>query len=64
MVQVCDVCLSNRLYCDRHDADFCPACDTWASAPCGDSECPYCPGRPARPSECDHPDRHYDIYSD
>jgi hypothetical protein len=62
MQTACDVCVSQRLYCDAHDAYFCPVCDTWVEAPCGDPECQYCPGRPPAPSGCDHPERHYQTH--
>lgn len=62
---VCERCISDLLYCDVHDADFCPVCDEWVSSGCGDPECVYCPGRAARPSQCSHDQavRHYNIHS-
>jgi hypothetical protein len=42
-VPVCDVCVSDLLYCDRHGACFCPVCDRWQEQACTDSECTYCP---------------------
>jgi hypothetical protein len=60
--RVCERCVGDLLYCDRRDADFCPVCDAWVSSGCTDPECSYCPGRPVRPSGCDHPERHYSLY--
>jgi hypothetical protein len=34
---------------DKHDAYFCPACERWLEAECGDPNCEFCAGRPARP---------------
>lgn len=45
-----DVCDTNVVYCDVYDAFYCPSCDVWLERPCGDSECPYCPGRSDQPS--------------
>jgi hypothetical protein len=58
-VSVCELCVSDLLFCDRHDAYFCPVCDRWQEGACTDPECTYCPGRPEKPSMCEHPDRHY-----
>jgi hypothetical protein len=57
--RVCERCVGDLLYCNRHDAYFCLVCDLWVERSCSDPECPYCPGRPDKPSGCDHPDRHY-----
>lgn len=57
--KVCERCVGDLLYCDRHDAYFCPVCDLWVERACPDPECPYCPGRPEGPSGCSHPDSHY-----
>jgi len=60
---VCEVCGgSSLLYCDAHDSELCPSCDRWLSTVCGDPECPYCPGRPQRPSECRHDEEHWDLF--
>ena len=56
---VCEQCVSDLLFCDMHDAYFCPVCDAWVEAACGDATCDYCKGRAVRPSECIHPERHY-----
>ncbi|TPG12240.1 hypothetical protein EAH86_20230 [Pedococcus bigeumensis] len=58
-MSVCEVCVSDLLYCDRHDAYLCPLCDRWQESACTDPECTYCLGRPDRPSLCEHPDRHH-----
>ncbi len=61
-VRVHHRCRSDLLYCDAHDADFCPVCDEWISARCGDPECGYCPMRAERPSLCTHgDDRHWNM---
>lgn len=53
-VAVHERCRSDLLYCEVHDADFCPSCDEWGEAPCGDPDCDFCPTRADRPSECSH----------
>ena len=57
-VAVHERCLGELLYCDIHDAYFCPNCDEWIESSCGDPECEHCPTRAARPSECSHDDGH------
>ena len=32
-----------------YDSHFCPECNRWLSAVCGDPSCPFCPDRPYRP---------------
>ena len=59
VAKVCERCVSDLLYCGLRDAYLCPVCDRWVENACSDPQCGYCPGRPERPSECDHPDRHY-----
>ena len=62
-MRTCDRCVADLLYCDVHDADYCPVCDRWVENGCGDPDCTYCAGRAARPSECQHdPERHWNIY--
>jgi hypothetical protein len=46
----CVSCGAARLYSGRYDAAFCPVEDEWQETRCGDKACPYCPGRPDRPS--------------
>jgi hypothetical protein len=58
VVDVCEVCVGQLVYCERYDADFCPVCDIWASNNGADCRCTYCADRPARPSGCRHPKRH------
>lgn len=59
----CERCVSDLLYCDVHDAYFCPICDRWIEDVCGDPGCTYCPGRAMKPSSCDHdPDRHFNMH--
>jgi hypothetical protein len=61
-VAVHERCSGDLLYCDVHDADFCPVCDEWISAACADAECDYCPTRADRPSLCSHDEgRHWDM---
>jgi hypothetical protein len=56
----CERCVSDLLYCDVHDAYFCPMCDQWIENVCGDPGCTYCPGRAVKPSACAHePDHHF-----
>lgn len=53
--------INNTYYCDEcgcelklncyYDAYFCPDCDTWAEKKCEDEFCPFCLGRPNKPSE-------------
>ncbi len=38
-------------YCDIHDAYYNPLKDEWLETACDDPTCPYCVGRPQRPSE-------------
>jgi len=60
--RACEVCGgSETLYCDEHDADLCEHCDRWLIIACGDPECPYCATRPDRPSECKHPEEHWNL---
>ncbi|MNC61238.1 hypothetical protein D3C75_1111690 [compost metagenome] len=47
----CKNCESVMIYYDRYDAEFCPDCNAWLSAPCGDSTCFYCNTRPTNPLE-------------
>ncbi len=61
---MCGVCGGSALlYCDAHDGDLCAHCDRWLNGVCGDPACPYCPGRPERPSECQHDEDHWDLYA-
>ena len=60
---MCEVCGGSKLlYCDAHDADLCPSCDRWLTGTCGDTECPYSPGRPEHPGECRHDEEHWDLF--
>jgi hypothetical protein len=56
--RVCDQCVSDVLYCERHDAYLCPYCNLWQESACGDPGCSYCPGRPEKPGTCAHPQDH------
>jgi hypothetical protein len=59
----CERCDLDLLYCDVHDAYFCPTCDWWTDSVCGDPECTHCAGRAVRPSECAHePDHHFRMH--
>ncbi len=44
-------CEHTPSYSDEHDSYYCPACDVWAEASCGDLRCTYCATRPLAPSE-------------
>jgi hypothetical protein len=33
----------------ERDAYFCPVCNQWLEGKCGDPDCEFCAGRPARP---------------
>ena len=55
-MSACSECGTALLYCDRHDAFLCPVCDAWVEGTCAEADCPYCPGRPDKPSACSHPD--------
>lgn len=46
--QTCGSCWTHLVYYDKHDATFCPACNTWAEAACRDLTCFYCASRPKR----------------
>lgn len=35
----------------KYDAYWCPRCDRWAEATCGEESCEFCRDRPTRPSE-------------
>jgi len=45
----CSQCGSVRVYHDAFDAFFCPSCNLWLEAICGDSSCEYCRRRPEHP---------------
>ena len=44
-------CGSVVVLCKEFDAFYCVGCDVWLETACGDSSCPYCPGRPPVPSD-------------
>lgn len=45
----CTACYGPTRYDEKFDSVFCPACNIWLEARCGDPECCFCPGRPERP---------------
>lgn len=47
----CEDCGSIIIYYDKYDNEFCPCCNKWLSAPCGDLSCTYCGIRPIKPLE-------------
>ncbi|MFD1888241.1 hypothetical protein ACFSC9_22405 [Paenibacillus wenxiniae] len=49
--QYCEDCGSVIIYYDQYDNEFCPYCNKWLSAPCGDASCTYCRVRPNEPLE-------------
>jgi hypothetical protein len=55
----CERCVADLLYCDVHDAYFCPICDRWIESACGDPDCTYCVGRAPTPSGCEHDPAHH-----
>jgi len=52
--RACEKCVRDLLYCEAHDAYFCPGCDQWLEKRCGDLDCSFCPERPEQPSRCLH----------
>lgn len=38
----------------RYNSYFCLICDVWLERACNDPACPYCPGRPEKPSQALH----------
>ena len=44
-------CLEYPIYNQKHDANYCPRCDTWLEKVCDDINCSFCKDRPEKPSE-------------
>jgi methionyl-tRNA synthetase len=47
----CPDCHELKTYHSQHDTFYCENCDQWLEDTCGDAGCPYCTGRPSRPSQ-------------
>ncbi|MGC5326261.1 hypothetical protein [Brevibacillus sp. SYSU BS000544] len=47
----CEDCGSIIIYYDKYDNEFCPSCNKWLFAPCGDPSCIYCKVRPIKALE-------------
>jgi len=45
----CEKCNIKLLYSDRFDAHYCPNCNEWKEANCGEPNCFYCNKRPEKP---------------
>lgn len=45
----CTNCGNPLVFYEKHDAEFCPQCNVWASEPCADTACDFCTKRPEKP---------------
>ena len=44
-------CLGSPKYNQKHDANYCPKCDSWLEKVCDDINCSFCKDRPEKPIE-------------
>ena len=50
-VQKCVRCKSEIAYSMDYDAYYCPKCNEWLEAKCGQKDCIYCINRPDKPNK-------------